>query len=46
MADRLPHHAYNIASGKGQTLGQFANAVRKAVPGTNIEAGPGLDPLD
>lgn len=45
LAERLSHGAYNIASGKGQTIRQFADAVRAAVPGADIEVGPGLNPL-
>ncbi|MDP2619995.1 MAG: NAD-dependent epimerase/dehydratase family protein [Hyphomicrobiales bacterium] len=45
LADRLPHAAYNIASGRGQTLQDFAAAVRAAIPGADIEIGPGSNPL-
>ncbi|MFN8702721.1 MAG: NAD-dependent epimerase/dehydratase family protein [Rhodospirillales bacterium] len=45
LAEQLPHAAYNIASGAGCTLRQFADAVRAAIPGTVIEIGPGLNPL-
>jgi UDP-glucose 4-epimerase len=45
MAEKLPHAAYNIASGVGCTLRQFADAVRAAIPSTVIEIGPGLNPL-
>lgn len=45
LAQRLDHPAYNIGSGKGQTLRQLADAVRTAVPGADIEVGPGLNPL-
>jgi UDP-glucose 4-epimerase len=45
LADRLPHAAYNIASGRGVSLHQFADAVRSAIPGARIELGPGLNPL-
>jgi UDP-glucose 4-epimerase len=45
LADRLGFGAYNIASGKGQTIRQFADAVRAVVPGADIEVGPGLNPL-
>jgi len=44
-AKRLTYDAYNIGSGKGQTLCQFADAVRVAVPGADIVIGPGLNPL-
>jgi UDP-glucose 4-epimerase len=45
LAPRLGFGAYNIASGKGQTIRQFADAVRAAIPGADIEVGPGLNPL-
>jgi UDP-glucose 4-epimerase len=45
LAPRLGFGAYNIASGKGQTIRQFADAVRAVVPGADIEVGPGLNPL-
>ncbi len=45
LAARLNHEAYNIASGRGQTLRQFADAVRANVPGADIEVGPGLNPM-
>lgn len=45
LADRLPHAAYNIASGRGQTMRDLADAVRAAIPGADIEIGPGLDPM-
>jgi UDP-glucose 4-epimerase len=45
LAKRLSFGAYNVASGKGQTIRQFADAVKAAVPGADIEVGPGLNPL-
>ena len=45
LAEHLSFGAYNIASGKGQTIRQFADAVRAVVPGADIEVGPGLNPL-
>jgi UDP-glucose 4-epimerase len=45
LAERLSFGAYNIASGRGQTIRQFADAVRAVVPGADIEVGPGLNPL-
>lgn len=45
LADRLAHDAYNIGSGKGQTLRAFADAVRAAVPGADLHVGPGLNPM-
>lgn len=37
------YDAYNISRGIGTTLHDFADAVRKVVPGAKIEIGPGLD---
>ncbi len=45
LADKLPHPAYNIASGKGQTLRDFAAAVRRAIPNADIQIGPGFNYL-
>lgn len=45
LAPRLDHAAYNIASGEGRTLREFAEAVKAAIPGAEIEIGPGLNPL-
>jgi UDP-glucose 4-epimerase len=45
LADRLNHSIYNIASGRGQTIRDLADAVRAVIPGADIEVGPGLDPL-
>jgi UDP-glucose 4-epimerase len=45
LAKRLSFGAYNVASGKGQTIRQFADAVKAAVPGADIDVGPGLNPL-
>jgi UDP-glucose 4-epimerase len=45
LAEALPHAAYNIATGVGRTLLQFADAVRDAIPGAEIDIGPGLNPL-
>jgi UDP-glucose 4-epimerase len=45
LAPNLNFGAYNIASGKGQTIRQFADAVRAVVPGADIDIGPGLNPL-
>lgn len=41
LKDRLAYDAYNIASGEGRTLREFAGAVRAAIPGADIEVGPG-----
>jgi UDP-glucose 4-epimerase len=45
MAERLNFSAYNIGSGMGQTLRQFADAVRAAIPGSVIEVGQGGNAL-
>jgi len=45
LAARLNFGAYNIGSGIGQTLKQFADAVRAAIPGATVEVGPGGNPL-
>lgn len=45
LAERLTHDAYNIGSGKGQTLREFADAVRAAVPNADVHVGPGLNPM-
>lgn len=39
----LAHDAYNIGSGRRVTPGEFGAAVRTAVPGAEIEVGPGTD---
>lgn len=44
-APALPHSAYNIASGVGRTLRNYADAVKAAVPGADIDIGPGGNPL-
>lgn len=43
MAKGLTHRIFNIGSGKGSTLVEFANAVKKIYPKAEIEIGPGLD---
>jgi UDP-glucose 4-epimerase len=46
LADGLPAAAlYNVASGEAPSLREIAEAVRAAVPGADIEIGPGLDPM-
>lgn len=46
LADRLGHDVYNVASGRGSTLRDFAAAVRQVLPDAAIEVGPGLDYLN
>jgi UDP-glucose 4-epimerase len=41
MADEVPSRVYNIGSGEGSTLNDFAVAIRKHIPGADIEIGPG-----
>jgi UDP-glucose 4-epimerase len=41
LAEKLPHSSYNIASGIGQTLRQFADAVKANLPDAVIEIGAG-----
>ncbi|MEN2738336.1 NAD-dependent epimerase/dehydratase family protein [Microbacterium sp. X-17] len=42
-APSVPSPVYNIATGVGTSLYGFAEAVRRAIPGADIEIGPGLD---
>jgi UDP-glucose 4-epimerase len=41
LQPKLAYDAYNIASGEGHTLREFAAAVRAEIPGADIEIGPG-----
>ena len=43
MAEGMTHRIFNIGSGKGSTLVDLANAVKKIYPEPDIEIGPGLD---
>lgn len=43
LKDRPGYSVYNIATGEGHTLVEFADAVRKVVPDADIAIGPGLD---
>jgi len=43
-AERLAHDTYHVGSGRNYTTFEVAEAVRKAVPGTRIEIGPGTAP--
>jgi UDP-glucose 4-epimerase len=40
-ADKVPSRVYNIGSGEGLTLNDFAVAIRKHIPGADIKIGPG-----
>lgn len=41
VADEVPSRVYNLGSGKGVGLNEIAAAVRKRIPGAEIEIGPG-----
>jgi UDP-glucose 4-epimerase len=41
VADKVPSRVYNIGSGVGSTLNDMAVAIRKHIPGADIEIGPG-----
>ena len=43
IADKVPSRVYNIGSGIGQTLNDFAAVLRRKIPGADIEIGPGLN---
>lgn len=43
LHERPAYTEYNISRGIGTTLGDLADAVRRVVPGADIEIGPGLD---
>jgi len=43
LKDQLAHTAYNISTGRAETMVQFADAVKAVIPGADIEVGPGLD---
>ncbi len=42
-AQRLRSRVYNIGSGVGRTLNDFAGLLRKKIPGADIKIGPGLN---
>ncbi len=44
QADRLAHREYHLGSGRNYTTYEVAEAVKKAVPGSQIEVGPGTAP--
>jgi UDP-glucose 4-epimerase len=46
MAEKHRYTAYNIGPGVGQTLNDFAHAVRRCIPEADIEVGPGLQFLE
>jgi UDP-glucose 4-epimerase len=43
VADKVPSRVYNIGSGFGLTLNDFAAVLRKRIPGSDIQIGPGLN---
>ncbi len=43
IADRVPSRVYNIGSGIGQSLNDFAAVLRKRLPKADLEIGPGLN---
>src|SRR5262249_8378748 len=43
LKDHVPHAAYNISTGRGETIVEFADAVKAVIPGADIEVGAGLD---
>ena len=43
-ATALPEPVYNVTGGRLSTRGDFADAVRRALPGASIVQGPGTDP--
>jgi UDP-glucose 4-epimerase len=45
VTESLNHSVYNIGSGDGRTLTDFAEAVKRAIPNAEIEIGGGLDYL-
>ncbi len=42
VTEKLHHRVYNIATGVGATIKDFATAVRKVIPTADIEVGDGL----
>jgi UDP-glucose 4-epimerase len=45
LAPAPPHRVFNIGSGAAISYRDFAAAVRTAIPGADVEIGPGLDPV-
>ena len=43
MAEKLESRAFNIGSGIGRTLNDFADVLRRRIPGADITIGPGLN---
>jgi UDP-glucose 4-epimerase len=46
LAPEPPRHlVYNVAGGDPISLRDYAAAIRRIIPGAQVEAGPGLDPM-
>jgi UDP-glucose 4-epimerase len=43
VAGKLEHRVFNIGSGIGQTLNDFAAVLRRRIPNADITIGPGLN---
>ncbi len=43
VAPKLPSRIYNIGSGVGRTLNDFAYVLRNRIPGADVTIGPGLN---
>lgn len=43
VAEKVPSRVYNIGGGIGLTLNDFADVLRKKIPGADIKIGPGLN---
>ncbi len=43
---RLQHVAYNVTSGTSISTSEFAEAVRRVIPGADLKVGPGLNPME
>lgn len=41
VAKAVPSRIYNIGTGKGETLNDFAEVLRRRIPGADIKIGPG-----
>lgn len=46
LAQKPKHRVFNIGSGVGMTLRDFARAIKACIPEADIEIGPGLDFMD
>jgi UDP-glucose 4-epimerase len=42
----LRHVVYNVSGGDPVSLSDFAAAIRRIVPGAQVDVGPGLDPMN